>query len=173
MGFRSIAVVAAILNIVIVTRASERSFDERLQAGTPLLPAGAGKEAVAKFCDDCHGLATTVARRHLSSEWRELLDKMYVNGLSVNDDEDAKIFAYLTDQFGKVDLNNGSVQELRSALEITKEQADAVIAARPFAVVADLSRVNGFDDKKIAALRDRIVITPAKASIKKLVRRAR
>jgi len=132
-----------------------------------MLPAGTGKEVVAKFCDDCHTLGTTVARRRLPGEWREVIDKMYTQGLAANDDEDAKIFAYLCDQLGKVDLNKGTVKELRAVLDITKEQADAIIAARPFAFAADLSKVPGFDEKKTGSLLQRLVVTPIKASVKK------
>ncbi len=137
------------------------------QSTASMLPAGTGKEVVAKFCDDCHTLAPTVARRRLPSEWRDVLDKMYTQGLVANDEEDAKIFAYLSDQFGKVDLNKGTAKELRAVLDITKEQADAIITARPFAFAADLAKVPGFDEKKTGPLLQRLVVTPIKASIKK------
>ena len=87
---------------------------------------------------------------------------MYAQGLSANEEEDAKIFTYLTDQLGKVDLNNGSAKELRSVLDITPEQANAIVAARPFAFAADLAKVPGFDSKKTAPLLQRVVVTPIK-----------
>jgi DNA uptake protein ComE-like DNA-binding protein len=51
-----------------------------------------------------------------------------------------RFFAYLCDQFGKVDLNNSTVKELRGVLDITKDEADAIVAARPFAFAADLAQ---------------------------------
>jgi hypothetical protein len=164
---REIAAFAALFSCVLAARSAVPAAAGQ-QSSASMLPAGAGKEVVAKFCDDCHTLSTTVARRRLPSEWREVMDKMYTQGLTANDDEDAKIFAYLTDQLGKVDLNNSTAKELRSVLDITKEQADAIVAARPFGFVADLAKVAGFDDKKIAPLRERIVVAPMKKSIKKL-----
>ena len=164
--FRSVAAGAAVFSLAVVARAAVPA-DADQQSTASMLPAGAGKEVVAKFCDECHTLSTTVSRRRLPSEWREVLDKMYSQGLAANDDEDAKIFAYLCNQLGKVDLNNGTVKELRAVLDVTKDEADAIVAARPFAFAADLAKVSGFDSKKIAPLLQRIVVTPVKSAIKK------
>lgn len=163
---RDIAAFVALLTVAVAARSAVPAAADQ-QSTASMLPAGAGKEVVAKFCDDCHTLSTTVSRRRLASEWREVLDKMYTQGLAANDDEDAKIFAYLCNQLGKVDLNNGSVKELRGVLDITKEEADAIVAARPFAFAADLAKVSGFDAKRIAPLLQRIVVTPVKSAIKK------
>jgi hypothetical protein len=164
---REIAAFAALLTLAVATRSAVPAAAAQ-QSSASMLPAGAGKEVVAKFCDDCHTLSTTVARRRLPSEWRDVMDKMYTQGLTANDEEDAKIFAYLTDQLGKVDLNNSTAKELCAVLDITRAQADSIIAARPFSFVADLAKVTGFDDKKIAPLRERIVVAPMKKTITKL-----
>jgi cytochrome c5 len=161
MFSRSVTVAAAVFSVAVLTRVAVPVAADQ-QSTASMLPAGAGKEVVAKFCDDCHTLSTTVARRRLPSEWRDVIDKMYTQGLTANDEEDAKIFAYLCDQLGKVDLNKGTVKELRAVLDITKEDADAIIAARPFAFPAYLAKVPGFDSKKAAPLLQRIVVTPIK-----------
>jgi hypothetical protein len=163
--FRAMAAGAAVFSLALVSRAAVPAAAQ--QSTASLLPPGAGKEVVAKFCDDCHTLATTVARRRLPSEWREVMDKMYTQGLAANDEEDAKIFAYLCAELGKVDLNNGTVRELRAVLDVTREQADAIVAARPFAFAADLAKVDGFDAKKVAPLLQRVVVTPIKKTVKK------
>ena len=165
MFLRPVAAGAAVFSLALITRAAVPVAADQ-QSTASMLPPGAGKEVVAKLCDECHTLSTTVARRRLPSEWRDVLDKMYAQGLTANDDEDAKIFAYLCDQLGKVDLNKSTAKELRAVLDVTKEDADAIIAARPFAFVADLAKVPGFDSKKVAPLLQRVVVTPIKSAKK-------
>ncbi|TAK16865.1 MAG: hypothetical protein EPO35_04470 [Acidobacteria bacterium] len=152
---------AASAAIVVLTLAVSVRGAAPAPAATQLppivLPEGDARDLVKRLCEECHSLQSLVARRRLPSEWREVLDKMYSQGMAATDDEDAKVVIYINANFGKIDPNKGTAKELMSVLEISQTQADAVIAARPIAAVEDLAKIPGFDEKKIAAIRDRLV----------------
>ena len=150
------AAAIAILTLAVSVRGA--GPESALMQQPPIvLPDGEGRDLVKRLCEECHGLQSLVARRRPPAEWREVLDKMYTQGMSATDEEDAKIAGYINANFGRIDVNKGLVKELMAVLEITQAQADAIVAARPIADAADLAKIPGFDEKKIAAVRDRIV----------------
>jgi competence ComEA-like helix-hairpin-helix protein len=60
-----------------------------------------------------------------------------------------------------VDLNRASAAELESLDGIGPRLAQRIVAARPFAGVDDLVRVRGIGEKRLAALRPRLLVTRA------------
>ena len=60
---------------------------------------GPGRRA-STMCSGCHGLATSIARRHTRSEWQALVDLMRQRGAPGTDDEAARAVGYLSRHFG-------------------------------------------------------------------------
>ena len=72
-----------------------------LPSDPKLLPAGEGRAAVVTMCSSCHGLGTSIARRHTRSEWRAVVDLMRQRGAPGTDDEAARAVGYLARHFGR------------------------------------------------------------------------
>jgi competence protein ComEA len=98
---------------------------------------------------------------------------MASRGAQGTDEELDQITEYLAKNFGpnspapatstasgKVSINTASAADLVSALDISKADADAIVAYRtahgPFHVIQDLKQVPGIDAKKIEAAQSKI-----------------
>lgn len=149
------ASIAAFACVVMVRAAVPAAGPAAAQGAT--LPAGPGRDVVLRLCDECHSVQTATARRRLPREWRSVMDRMYTKGLSATPKEADQVLAYFTRHFGKVDVNRDAAPAIAAVLEISSTTATAVIKARPHASVDDLARVPGLTDRKIAAIRDRVV----------------
>jgi mono/diheme cytochrome c family protein len=65
------------------------------------LPAGAGRAAVLEMCSACHGLATSIARRHTRPEWEGLVELMRQRGAPGTDEQATAAIDYLARFFGR------------------------------------------------------------------------
>jgi competence protein ComEA len=65
---------------------------------------------------------------------------------------------------GKVDLNTANAARLQELPGVGESTAAAIIAGRPYKSVADLEKVKGLGEAKIAALRDLVTVGPAAAT---------
>src|SRR5271169_5526832 len=125
------------------------------------LPAGAGKELVAKVCLDCHGAGHFRGQRLSPEDWSDKVYDMIDRGAKASDDEAAAVVAYLTKNFGKdskVLVNTAPLVELKSVLGFTVEESQAVLAYRKehpaFQQWRDLLKVPGIDPAKVEARKD-------------------
>jgi cytochrome c5 len=64
------------------------------------LPDGPGKEVILNTCTQCHDLYRIKANRRSPEEWEELLVSMLNEGAQLNDEEFARVHAYLSRNFG-------------------------------------------------------------------------
>jgi len=64
----------------------------------------------------------------------------------------------------RIDLNTASVRELKSVSGIGLVLAQRIIQARPFQSVDDLLRVKGIGQKKLDAIRPRVVVNPRRTA---------
>ena len=64
------------------------------------LPDGPGKEVVLNTCTQCHDLFRIKANRRSPEEWEETLISMLNEGAPLNDEEFARVHAYLSKNFG-------------------------------------------------------------------------
>lgn len=64
------------------------------------LPDGPGKEVVLNTCTQCHDLYRIKANRRSPEEWEETLISMLNEGAQLNDEEFARVHAYLSRNFG-------------------------------------------------------------------------
>jgi cytochrome c5 len=80
--------------------ACAQAYGQAPGASASALPAGAGKEIVAKACTQCHGLGLTVAMRDGRVGWQEMVDNMILRGAQVRPDEEKIAIDYLVENFG-------------------------------------------------------------------------
>lgn len=120
------------------------------------LPAGEGREAVMRFCLDCHVAQLVVAKRRSLAGWEQMIAKMRDNGAEGTDDDLQKVITYLSRAYGTVNVNTADSRELEGVLELTPALAEAVIKGRPYAAAADLAKVPGINAKAIETMKDRI-----------------
>ena len=68
---------------------------------------------------------------------------------------------YLAKNFGQVNVNKGPSAEIASVLEITSDQADAIVKYRmdhgDFKSMDDLKKVPGLESAKLDTKKDRVV----------------
>ncbi len=127
------------------------------------LPAGQGKDAVAKVCLTCHGTAHYRRLRLSHDDWSDRVANMVDQGAQATPEELDAVVDYLTQNFGpqsKVWVNTAPLVELKSVLGLSVEEARAVIAYREkkgdFQEWRDLLKVPEVDGKKIEEGKERM-----------------
>ena len=128
------------------------------------LPAGAGRDTVAKVCIDCHSASNFRKMRLSEDDWWEKIGDMVDRGAKADDAQQKEIVAYLVQNFGKdskVYINTAPHNELMSVLGFSLDESKAVVAYRAdhgaFKSAADLAKVPGIDSGKVDAQKDKMV----------------
>jgi competence protein ComEA len=123
------------------------------------LPEGKGKDVTEKTCTACHGLDAIVSMHINKDGWSDVVNDMKARGADGSNADFTAIIGYLSKYFGaEVNVNKGTAKDLQD-LDLTADEADAIIKARPaggFKTLADLGKVPGIDVKKLEPLKDRI-----------------
>jgi competence protein ComEA len=137
-----------------------------LLADPPKLPDGPGKAAFEKVCGNCHGVEVAVSRRETKDGWNAIIDDMIQRGAQASDEEFGAVSDYLSANFskstpgGKVNANTATAKELAAVLEISEEQAGAVVKYRTekgdFHSAMDLAKAPGLDAAKVDAKKDKL-----------------
>ena len=127
------------------------------------LPPSADRELLFRVCSECHGIEDALVERRPASEWRSVADDMLRRGAQATDDEIKTIVTYLSVHAGRVNVNRASADDLKAVLELSQEQAEAIVAFRTrqgeFHTIADLKGVPGIDAKAIEERKDSIVFS--------------
>lgn len=76
------------------------------------LPDGPGKEIVLKLCQDCHDLGVVTMDNRTREGWQKTLEKMAERGAEGTDEQFETIIAYLTKNFGRINVNKASAEEM-------------------------------------------------------------
>lgn len=125
------------------------------------LPEGKGKDVVEMVCGACHGVDLMASQRATKEGWGYVVDDMVSRGASATNEQIQTIKDYLAKNFGQVNANKGSAAELASVLEITPEQADAIVKYRTangnFKTVEDVKKVPGLASANLDKKKDRLV----------------
>lgn len=125
------------------------------------LPEGKGKDAVEQVCGACHGTDLVSARRATKQGWSYIVDDMVSRGASATNEQIQSINEYLAKNFGQVNVNKAPAAEIASVLEITSEQADAIVKYRmehgDYKSVDDIKKAPGLDSAKLDTKKDRVV----------------
>lgn len=127
------------------------------------LPPGPGKAVVGTVCSECHSVNNIRRQRLSRDEWSSEVSDMLDRGAKANDEQVAAILDYLTLNFGKdskVRVNTAPMVEFKAVLELTADEAGAIVAYRDtngaFHQLSDLLKVPGVDGKKIETKKDRL-----------------
>jgi competence protein ComEA len=124
------------------------------------LPAGAGKQTVEKICSGCHELDTVTMVRRTRIAWQETVDDMAGRGASGSDEELSAVVRYLTEFFGKVNVNMAPAKELEQFLGIQENEARAIVDYREkngkFKDLEQLKKVPGVSAEKLQEKRQLI-----------------
>ena len=124
-------------------------------------PAGPGRDALFKVCNDCHGPESVLGQLKTREEWSKTLDEMGANGAQGTEEEWNSILEYLDKHFSLIMVNTAPAKELASKLDVTAEIADAIVRIRAekgkFKSIDDLKQVPGLDAARLDARKDRLI----------------
>ena len=127
------------------------------------LPPGEERTLFFRVCSECHGVEDVTTERRTPVEWRGIAADMLTRGAQASDDDLKTIVRYLSRHVGHVNVNRASADDLRTVLELSQEQAEAVVAFRTrqgeFRTTDDVKKVPGVDGRAIEERRDRIVFS--------------
>jgi competence protein ComEA len=118
---------------------------------------------VEAVCTACHTLERVVAKHGTKTEWQDKVLEMLQEDPDVTQQERDRIVEYLAAHFRplpKINVNKVVAKEFVEALEISVQDADAIVRYREengsFKTMEDLKKVPGLDAGKIEAHRDRL-----------------
>ncbi len=129
-----------------------------LASAQDLIP-GKGKEKVETICGACHGLEGVVAMNNSKSSWEDLIDDMRGRGADGTEDDFKAIATYLAKYYGPmVQVNKASAKDLSDQLEITPDEAAAIVVHREgkggIKDWDDLAKTPGLTASKIEPLQE-------------------
>ena len=131
-----------------------------LSAQQPL-PEAPAKSTVERVCAACHDLGTATGTRRTKAGWDMVVDAMANRGARASDQEFDAIVAYLAKYFGVVNINQASAKQIEEVLEISSQQAEAILQHRTgagdFKNLDALKKVPGVDAALLEERKDRIV----------------
>ena len=154
------------LVVVPIASAVLASFTpSRLDAAQPSaqsrFPAGPGRDALFKVCNDCHGPESVLGHLKTHDEWRKTLDEMANNGAQGSDEEWSQIQTYLDKHYSLIFINKATMKDLEFTLDIAPAVAEAIVSRRTdkgdYTSIDDLKHVPGVPADTIEARKDRLV----------------
>jgi competence ComEA-like helix-hairpin-helix protein len=124
------------------------------------LPDAPGKTTVVVVCASCHDVDTAIGMRRTTSQWKEVVEAMINRGAVASDDEFKAVLAYLSKNFGVVNVNAAAAKEIEDVLEISSRDAEAIVRYRmergSFAGLDELKLVPGVDAPTIEKRKERV-----------------
>jgi competence protein ComEA len=123
------------------------------------LPDGPGKETLLKLCQDCHDIGQVTVDNRTKEGWKKTMEKMAERGAEGTDEQFETIVAYLTKNFGRINVNKATAEEI-ATLGFSAKDAAAVVASREkngdFKDWRDLKKV--CDPDKVEAAKNHIAV---------------
>jgi competence ComEA-like helix-hairpin-helix protein len=123
------------------------------------------KEALQKVCGKCHTLERVTASRRSRAQWEESVAKMITLGAKGTDEEFATILSYLVRQYGRVDMNSATPDEISEVVGLSVKDANLIVKYRQeigkFDNFDALSKTPGVDVGKLEKNRDAISLIGA------------
>lgn len=119
-----------------------------------------GEDVLQSRCSTCHELERALAFPRTRRGWESVLADMVNNGAQLEAGELEALLAFLTEQYGLVNVNAATAEEL-VALGLSEKDARTIVSYRtahgPFADFAGLRGVPGLDVGRVDAVRDQVV----------------
>jgi competence protein ComEA len=132
-------------------------------AAAQSLPNGPGKDVFETVCSFCHAPTAVMGKQFTKPQWELKIIEMLQEEPDVTPEERATILEYLSANFkpgGKIYINKAAAKDLQAALEVSANEAEAIVRYRDekgvFKTFDDLKSVPGFDPSKIQAKKDRL-----------------
>jgi competence protein ComEA len=124
-------------------------------------PAGPGRDALFKVCNNCHGPESVLGHLKTHDEWSKTLDEMATNGAQGSDEEWNQILAYLDTHYSLIFINKATAKDLETTLDVAPAVAEAIVRRRiehgNYTSIDDLEQVPGVAASTIASRKDRFV----------------
>ncbi len=124
------------------------------------LPDGPGKAEVLKICNDCHALDTITQENRTLEGWKKTVAKMGDRGAEGTDEQFDAIIAYLTKNFGRINVNKASAEEIVAGVGFSAPEAAAIVQYRekngPYKNWRDLKQA--IDPERVEAKKDHIAV---------------
>ena len=124
-------------------------------------PAGPGRDALFKVCNNCHGPESVLGQLKTHDEWSKTLDEMANNGAEGSDEEWNQILAYLDKHYSLIFINKATAKDLESTLDVAPEVAEAIVRRRTehgiYKSIDDLEQVPGVAASAIEARKARLI----------------
>ena len=132
-----------------------------LPAAAQSLPEGPGKDLVEVICSSCHSTERIAAKQWTKPQWQAKVLEMLQEEPDVTQPERDRIVEYLAKTFpAKVNVNKADAKELETALDLSPENAAAIVQYRekngPFKKLDDLKKVPGLDAAKLDSEKGRL-----------------
>jgi competence protein ComEA len=151
----------ALLAFLIVAAVRVATASPQVAAAQPPSDADKEREVFEMTCGVCHESNLIGESLRSPAEWDELISLMQGYGAGGTPEQFAQARAFMLRSFGRVNVNSAAAIDLAPVLDVTPDQAGAVIAYRDqngrFATVDDLKRVPGLDIAKIEARKERLM----------------
>ena len=132
-------------------------------------PDGPGRETFESVCGLCHAPAAVAGKLWTRPQWEAKVAEMLQEEPEVTFEERATIVEYLSSHFkpgGKIYINVVGAKDLATALQLSTENADAIVRYREekgrYSAADDLKKIPGLDITKIAAAKDRLEFSKAR-----------
>jgi competence protein ComEA len=133
-----------------------------ITALTQDLPEGPGKAETLKVCRDCHDLSAVTSENRTKEGWKKTVAKMADRGAEGTDEQYDAIVGYLTKNFGRINVNTATADEIVAGIDFSPKEAAAIVAYRekngPFKDWHDLSKADGVDAARVEAKKDHIAV---------------
>jgi competence ComEA-like helix-hairpin-helix protein len=124
-------------------------------------PQSPEAQVFSRVCGKCHPAQAVTGVRKTQSQWEETFFKMIdEQGAKASDEDFHTAFEYVVRNFGRVNVNQATTNELTTILGWSKKEANAVIDYRDahgnFADLDAVAAVPGLDAAKVQAAQDAI-----------------
>jgi competence protein ComEA len=156
----SVAAATLLLSTLAVATPSRQGTQQTIQKEPPTVAEDPDTGLFHRLCDECHTSAQIVSRRRTRAEWEDVITKMIEKGLGAPEKDLETVFAFLNRNYGRVFINRAPADELVAVLQVSQQDADALVAYRKtagaFADFEAIRKVPGIDVKKLENKKDAI-----------------
>jgi len=116
------------------------------------------EETFSRVCGACHSTAIATSSRRTRHQWLQTVGQMRSRGAAGSDDDFRAIVDYLSEHYGRVNVNVATAAEIETATDFSSGQADAIVAyRRVHGTINDfdeLRKVPGLDPAQLQANTD-------------------